>query len=300
MRHRASRCIKTSLVAAGLVMAAAANAGAITRPKAPSILQSNRIHISYVEPKSKNFLTLYKLLKERQALEKIRNILKPLRLPHRVLLQTRECDGISNAFANEDSVIVCYEFIDDIWKKVPEKTTPAGIAPIDALLGPLADVFLHETGHVVFSALKIPLFGREEDAADQFSTYIMLRFTKEEARRLVLGSSYQYKGDLSAPTVTLTQQKFADEHGTSAQRFFNLLCLAYGSDPKLFGDVIEKNFLPEERAVGCESEYVQVSHAFRTLIGPYIDRKLARKFHRRWLPPVSTQPKKRQGSAVTQ
>ena len=88
--------------------------------------------------------------------------------------------------------------------------------------------------------LKIPLFGREEDAADQFSTYIMLRFDKEEARRLILGSAYQYKGDLSSPTVTMAQQKFADEHGTPAQRFFNLLCMAYGADPKLFADVVDK------------------------------------------------------------
>ena len=68
----------------------------------------------------------------------------------------------------------------------------------------------------------------------------MLRFDKEEARRLILGSAYQYKGDLSAPTVTIAQQKFADEHGTPAQRFFNLLCMAYGADPKLFADVVEK------------------------------------------------------------
>ena len=92
-------------------------------------------------------------------------------MPHRVLLQVRDCDGMSNAFSSEDSVIVCYEFLDDIWKKVPEKTTPAGIAPIDALIGPFMDVFLHEAGHVAFNVLKIPLFGREEDAADQFSAY---------------------------------------------------------------------------------------------------------------------------------
>src|SRR5262249_1579898 len=135
-----------------------------------------------------------------------------------------------------------------------------------------------------------PLFGREEDAADQFSTYILLRFEKDEARRLILGSAYQYKGDLSAPTVTVTQQTFADEHGTPAQRFFNLLCMPYGADPKLFADVVEKKFLPEDRAIGCEREYQQVAQAFNTLIGPHIDKRLARKLHKRWLPPV-TQPK---------
>jgi len=152
-------------------------------------------------------------------------------------------------------------------------------------------VFLHEAGHAIFQALQIPLFGREEDAADQFSTYIMLRFDKEESRRLILGSAYQYKGDLSSPVVTMTQQKFADEHGTPAQRFFNLLCIAYGADSNLFGAVVEKGFLPKERADGCRREYIQVLHAFDSLIGPYIDRRLARKLHKRWLPSVTTKLK---------
>jgi hypothetical protein len=91
--------------------------------------------------------------------------------------------------------------------------------------------------------------------------------------------------------VTITQQKFADEHGTPAQRFYNLLCTAYGFDPKLFSDVVEKEFLPQDRAVGCEREYAQLSLAFDTLIGPHIDKTLARKLHKRWLPPITTKSK---------
>jgi hypothetical protein len=281
--------IVTILTAAGLVLAAPADAQVRKAGAAPRA-QPNRIDINYVEPKSGDHQPLYKLLKERQALEKIRDLLSPLRLPHRLLLETREC-GFPNALSNEDSVIVCYEFIEDIRKNAAETTTPAGIAPIDTLIGPLLDVFLHEAGHAVFAMLKIPLFGREEDAADQFSTYIMLKFDKEEARRLVLGSAYQYKSDLSSPTVTIKQQHFANEHGTSAQRFYNLLCTAYGADPKLFADVVEKGFLPEDRAVICKREYIQLTHAFETLIGPHIDRRLARKLHKSWLPPVTTRPK---------
>jgi hypothetical protein len=91
--------------------------------------------------------------------------------------------------------------------------------------------------------------------------------------------------------VTIKQQHFANEHGTSAQRFYNLLCTAYGADPKLFADVVEKGFLPEDRAVICKREYIQLTHAFETLIGPHIDRRLARKLHKSWLPPVTTKPK---------
>jgi hypothetical protein len=282
--------IVAALAATALVTVAAPRpADAAPRPRPDSI------DISYGQPQLPNNQAVYRLITERQALEKLRDLLKPLRLPHRLLLQTRDCDGIANAWSDEESVTVCYEYLDEVWRNAPEKTTPAGVEPIDALIGPFMDVFLHEVAHAVFGILKIPLFGREEDAADQFSTYIMLRFDKVEARRLILGSAYQYKGDLTSPTVTITQQKFADEHGTPAQRFFNLLCVAYGADPKLFADVVTKGFLPEDRAVGCEREYVQIAHAFNTLIGPHIDKGLARKLHKRWLPAVGT-PKPRHSS----
>jgi hypothetical protein len=283
------KSIVTTVAVAGLVLAAAHVEA--RKAGAPARLAPNRIDIAYGEPKSATNEPAYQLLKEHRVLEKIRELLSPLRLPHRVLLQTSDCHGISNAFANEENVAVCYEYVNDIWKNAPEHQTPTGIAPIDTVIGPLMDVFLHEAGHATFKSLQIPLFGREEDAADQFSTYIMLQFDKEEARRLILGTAYQYKGDLAAPTITVKQQAFADEHGTPAQRFFNLLCTAYGSDPKLFADVVEKGFLPEDRAVGCEREYIQLSHAFRTLINPHIDRKLARNLHKRWLPPATTKPK---------
>ena len=175
--------------------------------------------------------------------EKIRGILVPLRLPRRLMIKAQDCDGVSNAWYDDGSVTICYEFVDDIWKNAAAETTTGGISPIDTVIGPLADVVLHEVGHAVFEILSVPIFGREEDAADQFSVYIMLQFRKDHARRLILGNAYQYKNDLrSDAPIALT--KFADEHGTPAQRFYNVLCLAYGSDPKFYQEIVE-GYLPK-------------------------------------------------------
>ena len=260
--------LRVSIIALALLAATEANA---QRGK------PNRIDIKYVEPKSPDHQPMFKLLKERRALEKVSQLLSPLILPRRLLLQTMGCDGVSNAWYDGESVTVCYEYLDDIWKNAPDKTTPSGISPVDTLVGPFMDVFLHEVGHAVFDMWSIPLFGREEDGADQFSTYLMLKFPKEDARRLILGSAYQYKGDLSSPTVTMPRQKFADEHGTPVQRFYNLLCTAYGADPKLFADVVDKEFLPKDRSEACEGEYRQVDRAFGRLIRPHIDLQAGAK-----------------------
>jgi hypothetical protein len=88
-------------------------------------------------------------------------------------------------------------------------------------------------------------------------------------------------------------KKFADEHGTPSQRFYNVLCLAYGADKVLFADFVSKGYLPQDRAEGCEDEYAQLDYAFKRLIVPSVDVKLARNLHKRWLAPADTRLKNR-------
>jgi hypothetical protein len=273
----------------------------VSGPAGAAPYKSKQIRIEYVPPKNPAHQSTYDRLKQTRALERIQTLLSPLRLPRPLFLKVSGCDGDSNAWYDEGFVTVCYEFLADILKNAPEQTLPSGtaseqtlpsgITQEDEILGPLIDVFLHETGHAVFDQLKVPVLGREEDAADLFSAYIMLQLGKEGARRLILGSAYQYKADVVSPQVPLT--KYADEHGIPAQRFFNVLCIAYGADPKLFADVVEKGYLPKQRAEGCDGEYEQIAFAFKKLIGPYIDQKLAKMVLVTWMRDVNARPRYR-------
>ncbi len=255
-------------------------------------MRPRQVDIQYVEPKNQKLRPVFEEIKKARALEKLQKLLAPLRLPRRLLIKTEDCDGVSNAWYEEDAVTVCYEFIDDIWKNVPPLQTDA-ISPVDALLGPLVDVFLHEVGHAVFDYWQTPVLGREEDAADAFSTYIMLQFDKADARRLIVGNAYQYKGDIRSPVVVQAQRGFSDVHGTAGQRYYNVLCIAYGADPVLFADFVTSGRLPKDRAEGCEFEYLQVANAWAKLIAPNIDQDLKKELHMSWLPPVDTQPVRR-------
>jgi hypothetical protein len=253
---------------------------------------SDRIDILYETPEMSEHAAVYEVAKERRLLETIRDMVAPLRLPGKLTLRLKSCNGDPNAWYDNETVTVtvCYDFVEFVWKNVPPKTTPLGLSPVDAFVGPIVDIFLHEVGHAAFDVLKIPVFGREEDAADQFSVFMMLKFKKEEARRLILGTAYQYKADIEQQTITTPLKAFADDHATPPQRYFNVLCLAYGADPALFGDFVSKGHLPEGRARSCGDEYRIASFAFNTLIGPHIDVELARKFEDDWLPPIHTQP----------
>jgi hypothetical protein len=276
MRRDPGRKSIAILAALVLALVCAGSAESATPPK------GKRVVIDYVLPDNPEHKPLYDLLRQHQALERVQILLVPIRWPRTLRLEVKGCDGESNAWYEQGIVTVCYEYLDDLWRSANSPKRPDYITREDAFVGPFIDVFLHEAGHAMFDLLKVPLLGREEDAADQVAAYLVLQLPKEQTRGLVLGNAYSYASelkvrrarDLSKRRFEVGRQiAFADEHGTPAQRLYNLLCVAYGSNARLFADVVEKGYLPKERAEGCPDEYKQIDFAYRRLISPHIDAR---------------------------
>jgi len=183
---------------------------------------SSRLRMEYVPPTNPAHQALYETLTERRALEKLREIFSPFRLPIDLTIKTVGCDGVANAYYQRPEVRICYEYLDEIRQSIPKETTEAGIAPADAILGQCFYVVAHEMGHAVFDLYDVPLFGRPEDAADQFAAYMMLQFGKAEARRLIGGAAYSYKNFVQDPKFVVPLQAFSSAHGAPPQRFYNL------------------------------------------------------------------------------
>ncbi len=250
-----------------------------------SDLQPNRVRGIYVLPKNPVHQYIYDRLSQRHVLERLSEFLSPIRLPRELLLKLEGCDGVVNAFYENAVVSVCYEYIEYIYSNAPKEPVVGGLTPRDAVIGPTVDVFLHEVGHGVFDLLQIPVFGREEDAADLFAAYLQLQLGKEEARVLILGNAFLGQKEAQETFAkTLTLKDSAKQHGLPAQRYFNVLCMAYGFDPVLFADAVTRWNLPPERAEDCADEYRQIDRAFAKLIRPHVDPDLlAAVKARKWL-----------------
>jgi Putative metallopeptidase len=266
-----------AISAAILLMALAGFANAQAAPRA----KPNQIQFEYVAPKDPAHQAIHDQMKEGRALELLQQLLSPLRLPYPLTLKVAGCDGVMNAWYDDELITVCYELLAAILQNAAAQDLPAGVTKADTIPGPALDVFLHETGHAVFNMLQIPVLGREEDAADQFSAYVMLRLSKPEARRMILGSAYHRAVQTPADAAP-SRNAFSDEHSLPAQRAFNVLCIAYGADRELFADIVEKEFLPKGRAEGCGIEYDDLTFAMTKLIGPHIDKAAAKQFHQVW------------------
>jgi hypothetical protein len=263
------------LVALGLTASTTVMAGSA---------KTNQIRVNYEVPENPTHQPIYDLLKKRQSLERIQEFLSPFRLKWILTISLEGCDGEADAMYSDDKIIVCYEYIEELQKTMSAETTPAGIEPIDTLIGPYFDTVLHEFAHALFDYSDTPILGREEDAADQVSAYIYLQLSNDEARRLIMGTTHAYLLEIQG-TDPPDMEEFADEHSTSEQRAINLVCLAYGSDPKLFADLPGLAGIPQYRTDICEEEYELYTRAYNKLIRPLIDPDLAKKvFKKTWLP----------------
>ncbi len=258
-----------------LLIALAIALATVSTPAGTQSARTGNVRAVYLTPDDPKHQPIHDALQERKVLEMLRALLSALRLPRELTLELKGCGGKVDAYYWEGTATVCYEYVELIQHHAPKVGTPGGLTRADAIVGAVVDTFLHEAGHAVFDILAIPVFGREEDAADFFSAYILLRFTPEDAARLFQGVGFmmasEAKAALEKPPSLRT---YAGPHGTAAQRYYNLLCMAYGSDPKTFADAVTTGGLPKERAEGCAEEFAMLDRAFRTLIMPHVDMEL--------------------------
>jgi hypothetical protein len=279
------RSAKTAMLAA-LTGIAVSVAQPISADAAPAA-KPNRIRIAYELPRNPAHQPIYEAVKERRVLERFQRFFAMLRLPRFVAIKFAGCDGSINAAYDSESASItfCYENLDYIRQIALRATTPEGIVPDDVVRGATITIFLHEMAHALFDLLNIPVLGREEDAADQVATYVLLKLERDDARSIILAVLSGM--ELTARDEKPTREHYADVHSLTAQRLFNVMCMAYGSDQESFAELVDKGHLPKERAEGCWAEYDQVSHAVSTLLRRHLDparRKDA--LAQKWLVPA--------------
>ena len=128
---------------------------------------------------------------------------------------------------------------------------------------------LHEMGHLLINELQLPVLGREEDAADQlgFVGLFLLQGKQRDANfyAKLLDVADYWRLEWRLPKAPEEKVYSWDSHGLDAQRFYNIACLAYGSDPQNLEWIITATGLPDERAFYCPQEYQQVQHAVNWL-----------------------------------
>ena len=265
MRTLASFCLAALLLPLPITVGAAQDA-----------VHVKPIPIEYVAPTSRAHREIYETLKSERVLEQFQQLFTMFPMAKPFGFKLASCDGEANAWYDPDDrmITVCYEYVEEVSKFAPKKVTREGITPDDAVVGPVVETFLHEAAHALFDVFKIPILGREEDAADQVAAFALLQLPDDVARRMIGGVAYNLSAEAKQDRRSRVKA-FADEHGLPQQRFYNLLCMAYGAKPEVFADLVKQGHLPKDRAEGCDDEYEQVEYAVSTLLGPHMETAAA-------------------------
>jgi hypothetical protein len=183
-------------------------------------------------------------------------------LPRDVGLRFAEC-GEPNAYYDGEArqILMCLELMESMAETLQGQFEDDD-STTDALAGAYIAVALHEAGHALVDVLELPVTGREEDAVDQLSAWLLIEADDVDS---VLGAAASYYTEEDAG-----EDDYADEHSLDRQRYFNLLCWAYGSNPDDSAHLIETWELPEARAERCQEEYAQLDKSWSRLLAPHL------------------------------
>lgn len=195
---------------------------------------------------------------------------RSLILPNDIYLRTKDC-GEANAFYNpgEQSITMCYELMEHFYN-LYRSAGDTDEAAYESMFDAVRFVFLHEMGHALIDTYKLPITANEEDAADRCSSFICIEELGDGGVKSILAAADAFR--LESKTRTPTGRDLADEHLLQEQRFFNSLCMVYGSNPTKYSGIVEKGYLPEARAVRCPSEYQRTAESWSALLAPWRKR----------------------------
>ncbi len=207
-------------------------------------------------------------IRESKTLEKAADKLnRSLSLPHDIPLRARDCN-VPNAFYNpkDKSITMCYELMEYFYR-IFKSAGDTDLNAKERMNRATTFIFLHELGHALIDGYELPITANEEDAADRCSSYICIEELGETGVEAVIAASEFFA--LQSKHGTKDSRMMADEHLLNEQRFFNSLCMLYGSDPEKYGGIVSNGLLPKERAVRCPAEYNRTANSWQNLLRPW-------------------------------
>ena len=145
---------------------------------------------------------------------------------------------------------------------------------VEFVVGNLLFVLGHETGHAVIREMGVPVVGREEDAADFFSTLMALTCEEGFGDRVLanaaLGWFLSDRRDRRGRRDHDAEANYYGEHGMDLQRAYTVVCLMVGSNPGKFARVANAARLPPERQMTCGDDYVNAKWSWDQVLQPHL------------------------------
>ncbi len=228
---------------------------------------SGDFKVEYLDITTPRYIEIDRQVKDENLLPDAADQLNAaLSLPHDITMRTKDCNDINAYYDPRDrSITMCYELMEYFYKTFKSDGRSDREA-YEKMFSAVRFVFLHEIGHALIDAYKLPIMGGEEDAADRCSSFINIKELGDEGVEAVFAAAEAFAIESRRAGG---KRNLADEHLLQEQRFYNSLCMIYGSNPAKYSKILTEGILPKERAVRCPSEYQKTVDSWVTLLQPW-------------------------------
>jgi hypothetical protein len=187
---------------------------------------------------------------------------KDLVWPNNVVEQFRDCGAVNSMYIPDDhSVNLCYELAGYFYQTLPKLMK--GASPTKVTIDAMIFTQLHETGHALIKEMNIGAMGNEETDVDGFATVVLL---KGGLGQVAIDGAVAM---LSLLGITGTKPDYLNEHPPSQERFAEILCMVYGSDPTGYAKLVADHVVDADRAPKCQAEYENTAKVWQTLLAPH-------------------------------
>ncbi len=146
--------------------------------------------------------------------------------------------------------------------------------PIGFVIGNIEYLLVHEIAHFLIAEKNVPIIGPEENAADYIATLALIREEPldpaqgDRAKKFLLASASAFAASWDAGRALDADVPYWGAHALSIQRYYEIVCLLYGSDPATFAGVLQSAGI-EAKGESCVAEYARADQAVAWLLRTY-------------------------------
>lgn len=167
-------------------------------------------------------------------------------------------------------IVFCKELVEFIYSSAQRSHNNPQAQALSAS-SQITFILTHELGHALIDLLELPITGREEDAVDQLASVIL-----EDSPEM---TSYASAFWATQSQGRHSREQYAGEHGLNEQRYYNILCWAYGADPLIRFEIGRK--VPANRRGRCENEALSMTRAWKRILGEHLSPTIGTLANRR-------------------
>ena len=143
------------------------------------------------------------------------------------------------------------------------------------VVGNVEYLLVHEIAHFLISEKDVPILGPIENAADYIATMALLReepldpMQRDRAVKFLLATANAFAASWQFGAAAGADVPYWGEHALTIQRYYQVACLLYGSDPVAFAAVPRTTRMPAARAETCIAEYTRANRVMDWFLQSY-------------------------------